>query len=161
MTFDRLSRHRHRAIACAGTVFLLSVSTACGTDSTAGADDLAPPLSDPSVEPTGKSYESPSDIVAAITADVVPCEANDPVTSTLYSDRAQTCWYTAADGVTDQMTAATYSNEAQLAKAIPYLQQTNPGAAYVKGNGWSVRTSQDLAEPVAVALDGEVVDPLS
>ena len=153
-------RHRRLLVACVGTVLSLGIAVGCGSDSTADSDDLAPPLSDPSVAPTGTSYESPSDIVAAITAEVVPCEANDPVDSTIYSERAQTCWYTADDSVRDQMTTATYANEAQLAKAIPYLQETNPGAVFVSGNGWSVRTSQDLAEQVAEALDGEVADAL-
>lgn len=146
---DRRNRHLPRATALAGGfAATLMIAAGCGSDSSE---------SDSPEEVTGTTYESPTDIIDTLTAEVVPCEPQDPPSATAYSDRAQTCFYTASDGVDDQMTAATYTTAAQQSDAIPYLQDLNPGAAYVQGNGWTVRTSQDLADQVAEVLDGEVV----
>lgn len=134
-------------------ILLAGVATGCSGDSSPAPTEST--IETPSM-PEGTTYDSPTDMIAAITAEVVPCKPQDGPTSTLYSDRAQTCWYTASDGVDDLMTAATYASAAQQADAVPYLQDTNPGAVYVQGNGWTVRTSAELAEDVAAALDGEV-----
>lgn len=99
-------------------------------------------------------YESVSEIVDLISAEVVTCVADDPPSATGYSDRAQTCWYTARDGVQDQMTVATYASDAQQAEAIAFLTEINPGDKFVAGQGWTVKTSGDLVAEVAAALGG-------
>lgn len=112
--------------------------------------------------PEGPTYPDPAAVINEISIKVVLCDpagAGGP-TTTVYSDRAQSCFYTAKDGVDDSMTAATFTTREQQEQGIRYLVDSNinPGMAYAQGNGWLVMTDPELASEVAGALGGTVVD---
>jgi hypothetical protein len=113
----------------------------------------------------GPTYKDPAAVITEISINVVLCDpagAGGP-TATVYSDRAQSCFYTAADGVEDSMTAATFTTREQQEQGVRYLldSNVNPGMVYVQGNGWLVMTDPVLAPQIADALGGTIVDGAS
>ena len=96
-----------------------------------------------------------------IGSDITACKSDGPPETTLYSERAQTCWYVASDGADDSMTVATYATETQQAQALEYLLDPDggprPGASYVSGYGFTIATDARLAPKIAKALDAFVV----
>jgi hypothetical protein len=110
----------------------------------------------------GPTYKDPAAVITELSIKVVLCDpagAGGP-TATVYSDRAQSCFYTAADGVDDSMTAATFTTREQQEQGVRYLVDSNinPGMVYVQGNKWLVMTTPQLAPKVAKALGGTIVD---
>lgn len=126
--------------------------------------------SDTDSEPGGaggvwvQTYESPTEIVDIIDAEVVPCAPNegDEPSVTGFSDLALTCWYDRPDGARDQMSASTYATEQQQAQALEYLLAPDggprPGATYVSGPGFTVATEAETAPALAEALDAFVLN---
>jgi hypothetical protein len=100
--------------------------------------------------------------IIAVISTAVPCKIDGKPMTTLYSDRAAFCTYTAPDGVEDAMTVSTYTSVQQQQDATDMIlgpDSPQPGVGVVMGPGWTVDVAPRVAIRVAKATGGTYLPP--